>query len=87
MNAHLVRVPCLRALTARRLARCDLELLRGKADGALHAEVLRLGALDELIADLLEGLDVAAGESNANLVNFLATEEYQQCVLRRNTIL
>jgi len=43
----------------------DLEGLGGQADGALGAEVLVLGALDELLADLLEGLDLARGEGDA----------------------
>lgn len=53
------------------LAGGDLEDLGGQADGALGAEVLGLGALDELGADLLKGLDVLAGQSDADLVNLL----------------
>ncbi len=43
----------------------DLEGLGGQADGALGAEVLVLGALDELLADLLEGLHLARGQGDA----------------------
>ena len=43
----------------------DLEGLGGQADGALGAEVLVLGALDELLADLLEGLHLAGGQGDA----------------------
>jgi hypothetical protein len=58
VHAHLVRVPRLRSLSARRLARGDLQLLGGQADRALDAQVLGLGAVDQLLADFLEGLDV-----------------------------
>jgi hypothetical protein len=43
----------------------DLEGLGGQADGALGAEVLVLGALDELGADLLEGSNLARGQGDA----------------------
>jgi hypothetical protein len=49
----------------RRLTHHDLEGLGGQADGALSAEVLVLGALEELGADLLEGGDLARGEGDA----------------------
>ncbi|KAH8644986.1 putative 40s ribosomal protein s20 [Alternaria alternata] len=38
-----------------------------RADGALDAELLVLGTVDELLADLLEALDVAGGEGDADL--------------------
>jgi hypothetical protein len=38
-------------------------------DGALDAEVLGLCAVDELGADLLEGLNLAGGEGDADLVD------------------
>lgn len=68
VDAHLVAVPGLGALTAGGLAGGDLEGLGGQADGALDAQVLALGALDQLGADLLEGLDLAGGEGDADLV-------------------
>lgn len=49
----------------------DLEDLGGKADGALDAEILGLGALNELGADLLESLDLAGGEGDADTVDLL----------------
>jgi hypothetical protein len=49
-SPHLVGVPGLGALTARGLAGGDLQVLGGHADGALDAEVLGLGAVDELRA-------------------------------------
>ena len=42
-----------------------------RPDGALDAKVLGLGAIDELSADLLEVFDVARGQGNADLVDFL----------------
>lgn len=69
VDAHLVGVPGLGTLTARRLAGGDLEVLGGQADGALDAEVLVLGAVDELLADLLERLDLARGQGDADLVD------------------
>lgn len=56
VNAHLVGVPGLGTLTARGLTGGDLEVLGGQTDGALDAEVLALGTVDELGADLLEAL-------------------------------
>ena len=56
MDAHLVGVPSLGTLTARGLAGGDLELLGGKTDGALHAEILGLSTVDELSANLLKAL-------------------------------
>lgn len=69
MDSHLVGVPGLGTLTTGGLAGGDLEVLGGEADGALDTEVLRLCAVDELGADLLEGLDLARGEGDADLVD------------------
>ncbi len=71
VDAHLVAVPGLGALTARGLAGGDLEALGGQADGALCAEVLVLGAVDDLSADLLEDLNLAGGQGDADLVALL----------------
>lgn len=69
MDAELEQIPGLGTLTARSLAGHDLEGLGGQADGALDAEVLGLGAVDELGADLLEGLDLAGGQGDADAVS------------------
>lgn len=61
MDPHLIHVPRLGPLTTGRLAGGNLQLLGRQADGALDAEVLALSALDQLGADLLEGLDFAGG--------------------------
>jgi hypothetical protein len=71
VNPHLETVPGLGTLTTRGLAGGDLKGLCGETDGALDAEVLALGTVDELLADLLEGLDLARGERDANLVGLL----------------
>jgi hypothetical protein len=71
VDAHLVAVPGLGTLTAGRLAGGDLEGLGGQADGALVAEVLVLSTVDDLGADLLEGLDLAGGQRDADLVALL----------------
>lgn len=71
VDAHLEAVPGLGALTAGGLAGGDLERLGGQADGALCAEVLVLGAVDDLGADLLEDLDLAGGQGDADLVALL----------------
>ncbi len=71
MDTHLVQVPSLGTLTARGLAGRDLQGLGGQADGALDAELLGLGALNQLGRDLLEALDVAAGQGDADLVRLL----------------
>lgn len=51
VDAHLVAVPGLGTLTTRGLASGDLQDLGRETDGALDAEVLGLGALDELGSD------------------------------------
>jgi hypothetical protein len=59
VDAHLEAIPGLGTLTARGLAGGDLEGPGGETDGALDAELLALRAVDQLTADLLEGLDLA----------------------------
>ena len=56
VDLELVAVPGLRTLTARGLAGGDLEVLGGQTNGALDAEILALGTVNELGADLLEAL-------------------------------
>jgi hypothetical protein len=53
VDPHLEEVPRLRTLTVGRLPRADAQVLGRQADRALHAEVLALGAVDELGADFL----------------------------------
>ena len=69
VDLHLEHVPGLGALTTRSLAGGDLKVLGRQTDGALDAQLLALGALDELAAHLLEGRDLLAGEGDADLVD------------------
>lgn len=71
MDAHLEAVPGLGTLTARGLARSDGQTLGRQTDGALGAEVLVLSTVDDLGADLLEDLDLAGREGDADLVALL----------------
>ena len=71
MDPHLKRIPSLTTLTTRRLARSNLQDLGRKSHGSLNAQILALGTLDQLLADLLERLHLAGGEGDANLVDFL----------------
>ncbi len=72
MNPHLKHIPRLTPLATRRLSRRDLQALRRQAHGTLDAQVLGLGALDQLLADFLEGLHFARGQGDADFVDFLS---------------
>jgi hypothetical protein len=50
-------------------------VLGGQADRALDAELLVLGSVNELLADLLERLDVARGKGDTDLVDLGALAE------------
>jgi len=69
VDSHLKGVPGLGTLTVRCLTGGDTEVLGWETDWALDAKVLGLGALEELAADLLERLDLAGGEGDADLVD------------------
>ena len=69
VDAHLEVVPGLGTLTTGRLAGGVGEDLGGETDGALDAELLVLGSVHQVGADLLEVLDVARGEGDADLVD------------------
>lgn len=71
MDAHLEAVPGLGTLTARGLAGSDGQTLGRQTDRALGAEVLVLSTVDDLGADLLEDLDLAGREGDADLVALL----------------
>lgn len=71
VDAHLEAVPGLGTLTARGLARSDGQALGRQTDGALGAEVLVLSTVDDLGADLLEDLDLAGRQGDADLVALL----------------
>jgi hypothetical protein len=71
VDAHLVLVPGLGTLTVGGLAGGDVQGLGGKTDGALDLEGLGAGTVDELLADLLEGGNLAGGQGDADLVDLL----------------
>jgi len=68
VDLHLQVVPGLGSLSTRGLAGGDLEDLGGEADGSLYTEILVLGTLDEIAADLLKVLDVPRGQGDPDLV-------------------
>ncbi len=71
VDSHLKGIPGPGTLSAGGLAGGDLEGLGWEADWALDAKLLALGTVDELGADLLQGLDVLGSKGDADLVGFL----------------
>jgi hypothetical protein len=71
VDSHFEKIPCFRTFSVGCLTGRDLEDLGWETDGALDAEVLRLCALDELTANLLESLNFLGGQSDADFVDFL----------------
>ena len=71
VDSHLKSIPGLGTLSAGSLAGGDLQGAGWETDWALDAEILGLGTIDELGADLLKGGDVLGGERDADLVGLL----------------
>jgi len=71
VDAHLEPVPGLGALTAGGLPGGDLQALGGHPDGPLDLQLLLLGALDQVGADLLQALDGAGGQGDPDAVDHL----------------
>jgi hypothetical protein len=71
VDSHLKAIPGLGTFTTRSFTGGDLQVLGWETDGALGLEVLALGTVDEFTADLLEGLDFAAGKGDTDLVDLL----------------
>jgi len=71
VDAELVGIPGLGTLTTRGLAGGDLEVLGGQTDGALDGEALAASTLNELSADLLERLNLPAGQGDSDTVALL----------------
>ena len=69
VDPHLEPIPGLGALSARGLTGGDPQGLCGHAHGTLGLEVLVLGALDEVVADLLQGLDVEGGQGDPDAMD------------------
>jgi hypothetical protein len=82
VDLHLEHIPSLGTLTIRCLTGGNLEVLGRQANRSLDAEVLALGTINELGADLLEGLAVARSEGNSDLVDFLLAKFCQKTVKR-----
>lgn len=71
MDPHLVHIPRLTALSTGRLPGGDFQRLGRQAHGALDAQVLGLGPLEELGADFFQRLHFARGKGDADFVDFL----------------
>jgi len=84
MNLHLKSIPGLGSFSARRFASRNLQNLGRESDRALHAEVLALGTLNELRGNLLEGLDIARSEGDADFVDFRAVAKVLFVLLVRH---
>jgi hypothetical protein len=84
VDAELIGVPGLAALTARGLAGGDLEVLGGQADWALDGKALVAGTLNQLGADLLEGSHISARESDADAVALRLIAEVLVVLLERH---
>ena len=68
VDAHFETIPGVGTFTTRRLTGGDLEGLGGEANGPTDLESLIFGARNDVIADLLQVLNVAASKSDANAV-------------------
>lgn len=71
MDSHLEAIPGLGTFTTRSFTGGNLQGLGWETDWSLDTEILSLGTLDELTADLLEGLNLLGGEGDSDLVGFL----------------
>lgn len=71
MDPHLKHIPRLTPLTRRGLPRRHLQTLGRQAHGALDAQVLGLGSLDQLLAYFLQRLHFARRQGDADFVDFL----------------
>lgn len=79
VNPHLIRIPRLRSFPTRSFSRRNLQTLRRQTHRAFDAKVLGAGALDQFLADFLEGLHFSARKRDPDLVDFLhmSVEEKQ----------
>lgn len=74
VDSHLESIPGLGSLATGGLPGGNLESLGWETDGALDAEVLAFGTLDQFLADLLEGGDLSASQGDADFVSFLRAQ-------------
>jgi len=78
VDAHLKLVPCIGTLTIRCFSCHDAETLGRQSYWAFHAQLFLPSSLDEVVADLLERLDVSRGQCDADFMKllFLLTEVF-----------
>ena len=69
VDAHLEPVPRLGSLSTGRLPGGDSQGVCGHAHWTLGLELLLFGALDEVVANLLQRLDVARRQGDADAVD------------------
>ena len=70
VDPQLESVPGLGTLTARGLPGGDPQGLGGHPNGPLHLQLLVLGSLDQVTADLLQRLDITGGQSDPDTVDW-----------------
>jgi len=70
VNLKFIAIPGLRTFTTRSFTGGDFENLGGKTNGPLNTELLVLCTVDQVSRELLQILDVAAGESYPDFVDF-----------------
>ena len=70
VDPHLELVPGLTTLSARSLTGGDSQGLGGHPDGSLHLQLLVLGPLDQVTADLLQRLDITGGQRDPDTVDW-----------------
>lgn len=69
VDPHLVAIPSLRTFTTGSLSGGDLEMLGREPDWTAHPKFVRLGTVNEFCADLLENLDLARRQRDADFVS------------------
>lgn len=70
VNLEFVTIPGLRTFTTRSFTGGDFENLGRKTNGPLDTELLVLCTVDQVSRELLQVLDVAAGEGDPDFVDF-----------------
>jgi len=76
VDSHLEHIPGLRTFTTRSLSGSDLEALGWQTNWALDTEFLGLGAVNEFLADLLEGCDLLGCKGDSDAVGFWAFTKF-----------
>jgi hypothetical protein len=70
VDGHLPVVPGLGALTAGGAPTADAEVLVGESDWSGDLDALGLGVADQLVGDLLYGVELAAAEGDSGSLEF-----------------